>query len=84
MHLQERINALVALGKRLNDWDDERIATAIRRTAHHNSWFTPDNQRLALAEIRDHFLEENALKKWISAYEIGKNEQNTEGGVLKF
>ena len=79
MHLQERINALVALGNRLNDLEDDRIVTAIRRTSNQNSWFTADNQRLALTEIRDHFLNENALRNWISAYKITENEQNTEG-----
>ena len=83
MHLQERINVLVALGKRLNDLDDDRIATAIRRTSNQNSWFTADNQRLALTEIRDHFLNKNALEKWISAYKIRENEQNTEGVVFE-
>ncbi len=83
MHLQERINALVALGNRLNDLDDDRIATAIRRTTHNNSWLTADNQRLALAEIRDHFLKKNALEKWILAYKIGENAQNTEGVVFE-
>lgn len=79
MHLQERINALVALGSRLNDLDDDRIATAIHRTTHNNSWFTADNQRLALSEISGHFLNENALKAWISVYEIeGKEEKDLQ------
>ena len=83
MILQDRINALVALGNRLNDLDnDERIATAIRRTTHNNSWFTADNQRLALTEIRDHFLNESALNAWLSPYFSSKkvlNKGNTEG-----
>ena len=79
MHLQERINALVALGNRLNDLEDDRIATAIRRTSNQNSWFTADNQRLALAEIRDHFLNEKALETWISAYKTeGEDLRNLE------
>lgn len=83
MHLQERINALVALGNRLNDLEDDRIVTAIRRTLNQNSWFTADNQRLALTEIRDHFLQRVTLETWILAYKIDENEQNTEGPVLK-
>ena len=83
MILQDRINALVALGNRLNDLDnDERIATAIRRTAHNNSWFTHENQRLALTEIRDHFLNESALNAWLLPYFSQKkalNSENTEG-----
>jgi Acyl-CoA reductase (LuxC) len=79
MNLQARINALAELGKRLNNLEDDRIETAIRRTANQNSWFTADNQRLALTEIRDHFLQKNALENWISAYKIGENTKNTEG-----
>jgi hypothetical protein len=71
MTLQERINALAELGNRLNNLEEERIETAIRRTANNNSWFTADNQRLALGEIRDHFLDKNKLEKWLSPYKIG-------------
>jgi hypothetical protein len=71
MTLQERINALAELGNRLNNLEEERIETAIRRTANNNSWFTPDNQRLALGEIRDHFLDKNKLEHWLSPYKIG-------------
>jgi hypothetical protein len=77
MTLKNRINALSELGNWLNNLDDERIQTAIRRTTHNNSWFTPENQLLALSEIRDHFLDKNKLKKWLSKYKI---EENTEGG----
>jgi hypothetical protein len=77
MTLKNRINALSELGNWLNNLDDERIQTAIRRTTHNNSWFTPENQLLALSEIRDHFLDRNKLKKWLSKYKI---EENTEGG----
>ena len=83
MTLQDRINALVALGNRLNNLNnDERIATAIRRTTHNNSWFTHENQRLALTEIRDHFLNESALNAWLLPYFSQKkalNSENTEG-----
>ncbi len=80
MTLQERINALAELGNRLNNLEDDRIATAIRRTANNNSWFTPDNQRLALGEIRDHFLNKNKLEKWLFNYKI---EQNTEESLFE-
>jgi Acyl-CoA reductase (LuxC) len=77
MTLENRINALAELGNWLGDLDDERIQTAIRRTTNNNSWFTPENQLLALSEIRDHFLDKNKLKKWLSKYKI---KENTEGG----
>jgi hypothetical protein len=70
MTLENRINALAELGKWLNNLDDDRIQTAIRRTTHNNSWFTPENQLLALSEIRDHFLQKNKLKKWLLKYQI--------------
>ena len=76
MTLENRINALSELGNWLNNLEDDRIQTAIRRTTNNNSWFTPENQTLALREIRDHFLEKSKLKKWLSKYKI---ERNTEG-----
>jgi hypothetical protein len=71
MTLQDRINALAELGTRLENLDDDRISTAIRRTSHNNSWLTEENQRLALMEIRDHFLDKKKLEKWLSKYKIG-------------
>jgi hypothetical protein len=74
MTLENRINALAELGTWLNNLDDERIQTAIRRTTHNNSWFTPENQSLALSEIRDHFLDKNKLEKWLSKYQISDSK----------
>ncbi len=82
MTLQERINALAELGNRLHNLEEnERIATAIRRTTNNNSWFTPDNQRLALSEISRHFLDKNKLEKWLSNYKISVY---TEGASFEF
>jgi Acyl-CoA reductase (LuxC) len=78
MTLQDRINALAELGNRLQNVDDERIATAIRRTANNNSWFTEENQRLALGEIGQHFLNKSALEKWLAGYDISNSKpENT-------
>jgi hypothetical protein len=74
MTLENRINALAELGNWLNNLEDDRIQTAIRRTTHNNSWFTPENQLLALSEIRDHFLNKKKLKKWLSKYQISDSK----------
>ncbi|MDZ7880231.1 MAG: acyl-CoA reductase [Saprospiraceae bacterium] len=83
MTLENRINALSELGLWLKNLDDERIQTAIRRTTHNNSWFTPENQQLALSEIRDHFLVKNKLKKWLSKYKIDKSTEGGQKGLEK-
>jgi Acyl-CoA reductase (LuxC) len=77
MTLTERINALTALGTYLNNLEDDRIQAVIHRTAAQNSWFTVENQLLALAEIRDNFLQKEALETWTNAYPIPNPQSPT-------
>ena len=79
MTLLERIDALDALGKCLENVDIEPIANVLQRTENHNRWFTIAHQKQALAALKDAFLQKNALKKWSSAYKIEKKHPITEG-----
>jgi hypothetical protein len=74
MNLNARLNALVVLGQQLNQ-ENEQLVAVVKRTSLHNSWFTENNQWQAIAAIKQAFLTENALKSWLSAY----NMPNTEG-----
>ena len=69
MTLQERINALDALGKYLKK--NPAILDAAMEKAHQeNGWFTIDNQKNAVNEIVKAFLNKSKLKKWLSIYNL--------------
>ena len=69
MQLEERIQALIQLGHRLQQPDEYREAV-IHRTHFNNQWFTKENQRKAIAAIAEDFLEETKLRNWLSNYKI--------------
>ena len=67
MNLARRISALAELGRRLSQ-PDEFLEALMKRTEFNNGWFTLEAQRRALAAVRDSFLREDHLRKWVSAY----------------
>ncbi len=69
MKLKNRIEALVKLASFLTP-ENETLAAVVERTQSNNSWFTTENQWRAIAEIRDNFLDKNALETWTQAYSI--------------
>ena len=70
MTLTDRLAALTTLGERLQNLDTEPLNAVIRRTALHNSWLTEANQRSAIGAIRDAFLQNKKLEKWVSQYAV--------------
>jgi hypothetical protein len=69
MQLEERIQALIELGHRLNKADEYREAV-IHRTHFNNQWFTKENQRQAINAIAEEFLAEKKLRNWLRNYSI--------------
>ena len=80
--LNERIEALVWLGKMLNDWDNPEITAVIEQAYAENPWFTPENIKLALTGIQQEFLDEKKLKQWLSNYEIVERGKANVGLIL--
>ncbi len=68
MNLEERIRAMVALGQKLQK-KDEYLDAVMQRTQFNNGWFTLENQQQAVGAIAKHFLEEAALRRWLSRYD---------------
>lgn len=81
MKYQDRVAALVALGKHLQEPDEYREAV-IHRTYHNNQWFTKENQRKAIQSIADYFLSEKKLTDWLSAYELPEETQAQKVGLV--
>lgn len=69
MILEQRIKALVELGKHLLQ-EDEYLQAVIKRTHFNNAWFTVENQNLAIEAIASQFLNEAKLREWINRYDI--------------
>lgn len=82
MSLEERIGALIQLGRRLQDLDRPELQAIIRESYRRNPWFIPENTRRALTAVRDAFLEEENLRKWLSSYEIPANNLARKVGLV--
>lgn len=71
MNLEARLNALAALGRRLQE-KDEYLEALMHRAWRHNQWFTVENQRQAVTAIAQHFLDEEKLRRWTAGYQIAE------------
>lgn len=80
MTLQDRIDALVELGNRLQP--SEKLETAIQLAYIQNRWFTVENCRKAIDNIVKAFLQKEALENWAKAYNITTETPKTVGLVM--
>ena len=67
MTLDQRIEALHSLGRRL-ERPDEFLEALMKRTEFHNGWFTLPAQQRALRSITKQFLDGNYLREWTANY----------------
>ena len=82
MHpVQQRIEALGILNSILNIEDSE-LNTIIQRAIATNPWFTEESIRKSLRSISNNFLNEDALKAWISSYSIPPRGHHDVGIVM--
>ncbi len=73
MNLQDRIALMSRLGSLLSE-PDERLLAHVQRTAHHNPWFTEENQRAAMKALAEHMLQSEALGDWAASYDLAAEE----------
>ena len=69
MTLEQRIRAFGQLGDYIKG-RPELLNAYVQRTAHHNGWFTPDNQWRMLDAIAEDYLTESALREWLAGYAL--------------
>jgi hypothetical protein len=85
MQLQQRINAIVQLGKHLDLMatctNPSEMATQLQLAHAHNGWFTEDNIRFACESWAAALSEEN-IKKWLSPYQIEEMEPKVVAIVM--
>lgn len=61
------LDAFVQLGHYIRS-RPEHLDAYVQRTAHHNAWFTPENQWRMLVAIAEDYLAEDKLRAWVAAY----------------
>lgn len=81
MQVEDRIQLMSQLGDYLRS-GDEYLSAVIKRTEHHNPWFTADNQRAALHAISDQMLAEDQLRQWVQHYAIDDRLDPKQVGLV--
>ena len=81
MNLNERIEALVDLGKYLAR-NDEQLQAVVASTYIQNRWFTEENIYLAINAIIKDYLQPEKIKNWLSNYTIQKNNDQITIGLI--
>jgi len=81
MILEERVQSLIELGKRISPPDDA-LNEIIEQAFHANRWFTPENIHLALLNIKEKFLYKETLEKWLSTYSFPENKMAKSVGIV--
>lgn len=82
MNIEKQISGLCKLSTYIKEFleknpdnfneDDQKFADVLRKSENENSWFTLENQKVALNQWAD-LLNENNLKKWLSEYQTSKS-----------
>ncbi len=81
MILEERTQAFIRLGKRIEGLPDDVRQQWYGRAGMHNNWFTPDNVQLALDSIAG-YLREAELRQWVQAYDFSTVQPRRVGVVM--
>jgi hypothetical protein len=69
LSLKERIELLVQLGEYL-EREEPALTDIMLKSSHQNGWFTIQNYRKALQQIRENFLKKGLLTDWAVLYSI--------------
>ena len=81
MKLEERINILSELGRRLKAPDDY-LDALMKRTEINNGWLTIENQKKAISAIVDFFLDEQKLTRWVEYYGVQQHSEARKLGLI--
>ena len=79
INLQNRINAFVNLGKKINGLQPDEKEALYFKAANKNSWFTDEYIDLSLSSIAS-WLEHDKLNLWVNGYVFGNHCQKV--GIL--
>jgi len=82
MNLAYRVQAFVSLGKILQN-NLERYDSILTKVYQHNPWFTIENQKLAISNVVEFFLNEQKLNEWMDLYpHLKESDKPKEIGLI--
>ncbi len=81
MTLKDRIEAFGQLGDYIMS-RPELLDAYVQRTAHHNAWFTPDNQWRMLDAIAADYLDREHLMAWLRDYDMANAPSGKTVGLV--
>ncbi|WP_317174501.1 acyl-CoA reductase [Aquiflexum lacus] len=81
MTLEDRIEAFVKLGKKINELDREEFEILSSNIQNNNTWFTPVQTEDALRTISINLQKEN-FESWLSSYDLKAVKKIKSIGVL--
>ena len=79
--LNARLDALAELGAYIRS-EPELLAAYVQRTAHHNAWFTLDNQWRMLRAIAGEYLDREKLSAWATPYDLDSSAEAATVGLV--
>ena len=82
MQLNERIDALAALGDHLRGPEDEFLTALMKRTEFNNGWFTVDRQQRAIRAVAEQFLDRDRLRAWAAGYPVTATAPDVTVGLV--
>lgn len=74
MKIEERIHALSALGKLIEQLSEEEFQSLAEEVRRENPWFTENNVRMAVSGVSK-FLVQKKLEEWISPYSFNNTSK---------
>lgn len=80
IHPAELINIFSELGTQLQK-PNEQLQMLIQQEQFHNAWFTPANVERAILSVGE-MLKPDAIKKWLSVYDLDKEVQEKKVGLI--
>lgn len=81
MHLSDRLQAFVTLGKRLQQLPKDQLQAIAQKALHENGWFTPESVELAFRSI-GLLMDEARLSGWIARYNPEPASMKTVGVAM--
>src|SRR5580765_5590819 len=81
MTTEKRIASLVRLAEFINQGGNE-LQLAIEEAYQHNKWFTSENIQLSLKNIREQFLDEEKINRWLAQYPSVKTREPKFAGIV--
>jgi hypothetical protein len=81
MNLADRIAAFDKLGKYLHAIDAEELTMITERARNENSWFVPENVKLAIQNVGVFLTAEN-LKRWVADYSLNPEKSKMVALVM--